>query len=341
MSVRNGGVKHKVKNSKTKNMYFLDLHKDPIFASPSVKARDGVLLKYAFKLMQDLITHLHWAQILSLPLSLHLLSLLIFVFLPLFPIASLNPASPPSHTHTRTHTFSLPLRCSLSDLLSLLQGTHYLLGVMEFLKRQKSKQGKRRGVILEAWDTKTSTFLSSSFNPSFVLPFTPIPPSTVSVTSVVLSLSLLTLFMFSLPGSSIMCCRQRSWHCHVIIPYSFKYSCPVLALPSFYTRSGGLDSRPWLENLHVIIKSQWETLDWPTGPTTQRDPFDFTLLSVGAEVFKQQQSHDYANCFYAPTRLTGYKYTISNLEDTFYYRSFSSMQTYSFNLRNLCGSLTP
>lgn len=58
MSVRNGGVKHKVTNSKTKNMYFLDLHEDPIFASPSVKAPDGVLLKYAFKLMQDLITHL-------------------------------------------------------------------------------------------------------------------------------------------------------------------------------------------------------------------------------------------------------------------------------------------
>lgn len=43
----------------------------------------------------------------------------------------------------------------------------------------------------------------------------------------------------------------------------------------------------------------------------------------------------------APTRLTGYKCTIRNLEDTFYYWSFSSMQTYSFNLRSLGGSLTP
>lgn len=94
------------------------------------KALGGVSLKYAFKLMQDLIRHLHSAQLLSLPLSLHLLSLLIFFFLPLFPTDSLDP--PPL-----THTFSLSLRCSLSDLLSLLQGTHYLLEVMEFLKRQK------------------------------------------------------------------------------------------------------------------------------------------------------------------------------------------------------------
>lgn len=125
-SLKNAGVKRKVKNLKTltRNMYFPNLR-----TSTSAKAFAGVSLKYAFKLMRDLITHLHSAQILSLPLSLHLLSSLIFFWF-LLPLSILLhlPLS-------LTHTFSLPLCCSQSDLLSPLRGTHYLLEAMELLKR--------------------------------------------------------------------------------------------------------------------------------------------------------------------------------------------------------------
>lgn len=137
--VRRGfGVKLKIKNPETSttHMYFPNLTHLCFSLS---KAFGGVSLKYAFKLMQDLITHLHSAQLLSLPLSLHLLSLLIFLFLPLFPTASLNPPSPPF-----THLFSP------SVVLCLIYSACFKALII-YLKLWSSLKGRnRRGVILEA-----------------------------------------------------------------------------------------------------------------------------------------------------------------------------------------------
>lgn len=83
--------------------------------------------------------------------------------------------------------------------------------------------------------------------------------------------------------------------------------------------------------------SQRETFDWPTAPTAQRDLFDFSPLSVNAVVFRQTTNV----LITLRHRLTGYRCTISNLQDTIYYCSYSTAQTYSFNLRNHSGSLTP
>lgn len=144
------------------------------------------------------------------PLAASLALFVITSDLPLIPTVFLT------HSHT-----SPPPPTPVFDLLSLLQGTHYLLRLMEHLKRQKQKKGERRG-------GPRPPPLCTSLYPPFVLRLSTIPPFTVSVTSA----APLTVVMFSLPSPSIMLCRWRWWSCRVIVSYLFENACPALVLPS-------------------------------------------------------------------------------------------------------------
>lgn len=127
-------------------------------ASAFLRDLPRVSLKYAFKLMRDLITHLHSAYSLSLSLSLRLFSPLIFHRFPL-------PPSPtrihPPHLHPPTGGF---------DLLSLLQGTHYLLQPMECLKRPETEEGQeeRRPKTSTSLHLPLSTFCFASLHHSSI-----------------------------------------------------------------------------------------------------------------------------------------------------------------------------
>lgn len=141
-------------------MYFPNLHGTHLCFSPS-KALCGVSLKYAFKLMQDLITHLHSAQILSLPLSLHLLSLLIFFFLPLFPTASLNPPSPPHSPRPHAHLSSPP-----SVVLCLIYSACFKALII-YLKLWSALKGRnRRRARGEGFFWRPETLRPSPYSPS-------------------------------------------------------------------------------------------------------------------------------------------------------------------------------
>lgn len=135
----------------------------------------GVSLKYAFKLMHDLIVHLHSAVLCSAPL--HLLSFIIFSFPSSFlpsTVSQLFFLDPP---HT-PFLFSF----SLSALLCLIYSqpaSRHTLSTLSSLKGRNRRRDERSAVILEAWDTQTSTVLPSihllfclllpSLHPEFVL----------------------------------------------------------------------------------------------------------------------------------------------------------------------------
>lgn len=127
---RESGLNKKISECKTSptSVYF----PNPSCFSLS-KALGGVSRKYAFKLMHDVISHLPLAQRLSLPLSLHLLSLQIFSLLPPLPTASLNP--PPS-PHPLTHLFCHFFPCLIYSVC--------LKALIIYLKLWSSLKGRNR-----------------------------------------------------------------------------------------------------------------------------------------------------------------------------------------------------
>lgn len=195
-------------------MYFPNLH-GTYFCLSLSKALTEVSLKYAFKLMQDLITS---------PLSSNLLStsLASFVIIYNLPLPStlshcltestLTPLSKHTQTHTSTtgaHTFLSP-----SAVLGLIYSA-CLEALIKYLRLWSSLKGRNRRRATEGFFCSLQIFRTLLFytTPSvpllFCLSLPPPHPSRVCVTPVALSLSPLAAFMFSFHGSSIMCCRQR------------------------------------------------------------------------------------------------------------------------------------
>lgn len=158
-------------------MYFPNQRGTHLWVSLS-KVPGGVSLKYAFKLMHDLIMHLHSARLLSqscLPFLLHLLSHLIFFFLHCLPL-------PLSilffHPHHPRPPPNLPFLSSSVVLCLIYSGCFKALII--YLKSWSALKGRNRRRARGGPGTPRPPPFSHP--PSFVLPFTPIPASTVSVT---------------------------------------------------------------------------------------------------------------------------------------------------------------
>lgn len=154
--------------------------------------------------------------------------------------------------------------------------------------------GLRHRDLHHSLPLRSATFPPSP-TPSFVLPFVPIPPLTVSVTAVVSP-----RLPVSFSPRLVRVLFPRLIH-HVLSPQVVTLSCNYLifmrlclsrtgAALVFMHTQGPLASVPLAQSASCHNSSQRETFDWPTGPTALWDLFDFTPLSVVAVILRQRES---------------------------------------------------